>query len=175
MICQNHDNTVNNEFNKVLKLWNMSQRSSHSEMLHSWKTFHQNNYMLWWSLDAKTWWHEQTPSLHSSSLYANPLPCSQPTCGALPLSCRRSLPEGGNESKVLLGTCCSHCLESFFLIFSPLWSLTIPFTWPSLAYPLVLKIHFLQEAFPESLKSPRSSLTHPSWSSSLPFQALMKW
>lgn len=47
--------------------------------------------------------------------------------------------------------------------------------WPSLTYPLVLKIHFLQEAFPESLKSPRSSLTHPSWSSSLPFQALMKW
>lgn len=56
MICQNHDNTVNNEFNKVLKLWNMSQRSSHSEMLHSWN-FSSKTITCWWSLDAKTWWH----------------------------------------------------------------------------------------------------------------------
>ena len=48
--CQKHDNTVKNKLNEAYKLWNMSQRSSHSEMLYSWKTFHQRNYVLRWSL-----------------------------------------------------------------------------------------------------------------------------
>ena len=113
----------------------------------------------------------EKPLCHPPTL----LPAHLWAASLLQLTCRRRPPEGANESKVLLGTCCSLCLEFFFLIFSPLWSLTTSFTWPSLTYPLVLKFYFLQEAFSESLKSLRSSLIHPSWPSSLPLQALMKW
>lgn len=140
--CQKHDNTVKNKLNEAHTLWSMSQCSGHSEMLYSWKTFHQKNYVLWWSLWMVTL-GDMSKLCHRirEASVSSPYPTPSSLKGTLLLTCRRSSPEVASESKALLGTCCFPCLEFCSLILSPLQPVTIPFTRPSLTHPLVLKLN----------------------------------